>query len=223
MRSDEDIRGDVITELNWEPSLNNDSIAVAVRNGIVTLAGYVDSLAEKWTAERVASGVRGVKAVANDVEVRIPSGSQRPDPDIAAAAVNALKWDIFVPDDRIKVTVNKGWVTLSGDVDWYYQREEAENAVRRLTGVKGVINLIAVHAKPAPTDLKQKIKDALQRNAEFDANRITVEVNGSKVTLRGTVRSYAEFRDAERAALNAPGVTDVENDLRVDPGVFATV
>jgi osmotically-inducible protein OsmY len=223
MRSDEDIREDVITELNWEPSLNNDDIAVAVRNGIVTLDGYVDSFAGKWTAERVASGVRGVKAVANDVEVRIPFGSQRPDPDIAAAAVNALKWDIFVPDDRIKVTVDKGWVTLSGDVDWYYQREEAENAVRRLTGVKGVIDLIAVHTKPAPTDLKQKIKDALQRNAEFDANRITVEVNGSKVTLRGTVRSYAELRDAERAALNAPGVTDVENDLRVDPGVFATV
>jgi osmotically-inducible protein OsmY len=223
LRSDEEIRTDVITELNWEPSLNNDNIAVAVRNGIVTLAGYVDSFAEKWTAERVASGVRGVKAVANSVEVRLPSGSQRPDPDIAAAAVNALKWDIFVPDDAIKVTVDKGWVTLSGDVDWYYQKEEAENAVRRLTGVKGVTNLIAVHARPAPTDVKQKINDALQRSAEFDANRITVEVNGSKVTLRGTVRSFAEFRDAGRAALNAPGVTDVENDLRVDPGVFATV
>ena len=221
MHSDADIQKDILAELKWEPSLRNDDVGIAVRDGVVTLAGFVDSYADKWKAERVASRVKGVKAIANDLEVKLPSSSQRPDPDIARTAVNALEWNILVPHDRIKVKVEKGWVTLEGDVEWYYQKEEADRAVRSLTGVKGVSNLIMVRAQPAPSDVKRKIREALQRGAQFDADRITVETQGGRVILRGTVRSYAEMRDAERAARNAPGVTDVENRLTVDPSVYA--
>jgi osmotically-inducible protein OsmY len=224
MRTDTDITKDVIEELRWEPSLRDDDVAVAVRDGVVTLAGFADSYADKWKAERVAGRVAGVRAIVNDIEVKLPVGSQRPDPDIARAALDALKWNISVPHDRIKVKVDHGWITLEGDVDWYYQKEAAERAVRYLTGVKGVTNLVTVRAPtPAPSDLKQKIKDALRRAAEFDADRIQVDVQGNKVILKGTVRSWAEMRDAERAARNAPGVTDVENRLTVEPAAFAPV
>ena len=189
MHSDADIQKDILAELKWEPSLRNDDVGIAVRDGVVTLAGFVDSYADKWKAERVASRVKGVKAIANDLEVKLPSSSQRPDPDIARTAVNALEWNILVPHDRIKVKVEKGWVTLEGDVEWYYQKEEAERAVRSLTGVKGVSNLIMVRAQPAPSDVKRKIREALQRGAQFDADRITVETQGGRVILRGTVRS----------------------------------
>jgi osmotically-inducible protein OsmY len=173
----------------------------------------------------VAGRVKGVRAIANDIDVRLPSTSERPDPEIARAAVNALEWNILVPHDRIKLTVEKGWVTLEGEVDYYYQAEEAERSVRHLTGVKGVTNLITVRSQPTPSveEVKRRIKEALQRGAEFDADRITVEVQGHKVILKGTVRSYAELRDAERAARNAPGITDVENHLTVDPTVFSAV
>lgn len=221
--SDADIQKDVINELKWEPSLRDDDIGVAVRDGVVTLAGFVDSYSDKWKAESVASKVRGVKAIANDLEVKLPSPSQRPDPDIARAAIDALKWNISVPADRIKVKVEKGWLTLEGNVDWYYQKEAAERAVRYLTGVKGVSNLVMVKPTPAPKDIKQRIKDALLRGAQFDAERITIDIAGNKAILKGTVRSYAEYRDAERAARNAPGITEVENKLTVDPTVFAPV
>lgn len=223
MRSDSDIQKDIVKEVNWEPSLQKDDIAVGVRDGVVTLAGFVDSYADKWTAERVASRVKGVKAVANDIEVKLPLASSRPDPDIARAALDALKWNVSVPHERIKVKVEKGWVTLEGDADWYYQKEAAERAVRYLTGVQGVSNLITVKARPTPTDVKEKIKEALQRGAEFDADRITVELEGNKAILRGTVRSYAEMRDAERAARNAPGITEVDNRLTVDPYAYVAV
>ena len=223
MRTADQIQKDIVDELKWEPSLQDEDIGVAVRDGVVTLAGFVSSYANKWKAERVASRVKGVKAVANDLEVKLPTSSSRPDPDIARAALDSLKWNILVPSDRIKVKVEKGWLTLEGDVDWHFQREEAERAVRYLTGVKGVTNLITVHARPTPSDVKRKIKDALERAAEFDAERITVEMDGHTAVLRGTVRSYAEKRDAERAARNAPGVTDVENDLIVEPIELAAV
>ena len=222
-RTDSEIQKDVADELKWDPSLEDDDIAVAVRDGVVTLAGWVKSYLDKWRAERVASRVKGVKAVANDLEVKLPASSTRTDPEIARAAVDALKWNIAVPSDRVKVRVEKGWVTLEGDVDWYYQKEAAERSVRSLTGVKGVSNLIAVHATPTPADVKKKIKDALARGASFDAERITVEIDGHTATLRGTVRSFAERRDAERAARNAPGITEVENKLTVDPSVYAAV
>jgi osmotically-inducible protein OsmY len=223
VRIDTDILKDVTAELNMEPSLRDDDIAVGVRDGVVTLAGYVDSYADKRRAEWIAGKVKGVKAVVNDVQVRLPTSSQQPDPELARAAVDALKWNILVPHDRIQVIVEDGWITLKGEVDWYYQKEEAEHSVRNLTGVKGVSNLITVAAKPTPSDVKKRITEALQRGAQFDAGRITVEVNGHKAILRGTVRSYAELKDAERAARNAPGITEVENHLTVDPRVYAGV
>ena len=222
-RSDTDIHQDIVSELKWEPSVRDDDIALGVRDGIVTLAGFVDSFADKWTAERVASTVKGVKAVANDLEVRLPSSSTRSDPEIARAAVDALTWSIAVPQDRIKVRVAKGWLTLEGDVDWYYQREAAESAVRHLVGVMGVSTLITIKALPTPSDVTERIKDALKRGAQFEAERITVQVQGHKAILRGTVHSYVELLAATRAARNAAGVTDVENELRVDPYAFASV
>lgn len=221
--SDTDIQKDVIAELTWEPSLRDDDIAIAVRDGVATLAGFVDSYSDKGKAESAASKVLGVRAIANELEVKLPSSSMRTDPDIARAAVDALKWNISVPADRIQVKVEKGLLTLEGDVEWYSQKEDAERAVRHLTGVKGVSNLVMVKARPAPSDVKQRIKDALQRGAQFDAERINVEISGSKAILKGTVRSYAEFRDADRAARNAPGVAEVQNKLTVDPSVFAPV
>lgn len=223
MRTDHEVQADVLAELRWEPSLANDDIAVSVRDGVVTLAGFAESWADRWKAERVASRVQGVKAVANDIKVKLPSSSERPDPDLARAAVDALKWNVLVPDDRIKVKVSNGWLTLEGEVDWYYQMEEAERAVRKLKGVKGVTNLVTVAVRPASWDVKEKIRNALERGAELDADRIRVEVEGSRVILTGTVRSYAERRDAERAARNAPGVTEVENLIIVDPLVPAAV
>jgi osmotically-inducible protein OsmY len=223
MRTDRDIQRDIEDELRWDPSLENDDIAVSVRDGVVTLAGVVKSYLDKWRAERVTSRVKGVKAIANELSVKLPSKSERSDPEIARAAVDALKWNIAVPPDRIRVKVDNGWVTLEGDVDWSFERDAAERTVRSLTGVKGVSNLVAIKARPAPQDVKQKIKDALERGAQFDADRITVEVDGNKVILKGTVRSYAERRDAERAARNAPGIREVENRLTVDPGIFAPV
>jgi osmotically-inducible protein OsmY len=222
-RSDSEIQRDVAEELHWEPSLRDDDIAVAVRDGVVTLAGFVDSYAEKWTAERVASKVKGVRAVANELEVHIPSSMARTDAEIAHAAVEALRWNVTVPHDRIKVLVDNGWVTLQGDVDWYFQREAAERAVRNLIGVKGVSNNITVAKRPAPTDVKARIKEALQRGAQFDAEHIEVEIEGNKAILKGTVRSYAEWRDAERAARNAPGITQVENRLTIDPSLVPAV
>jgi osmotically-inducible protein OsmY len=224
VRSDTDLQRDIVAEVKWDPSLQDDDIAVSVRDGVVTLAGYVKSYMDKWHAERVATRIKGVKAIANDLEVKLPSSSERVDPDIARAVVDALKWNVLVPADRIKAKVEKGWVTLEGEVDWYFQREAAQRAVRSITGVKGVTNLITVKAQtPAAQDVKQKIKEALERGAQFDAEHITVEVQGNKALLRGTVRSYAEWRDAARAARNAPGITDVENKLVVDPNIFAPV
>jgi osmotically-inducible protein OsmY len=222
-RSDTDIQKDVATELHWEPSLKDDDVAVGVRDGVATLAGFVNSYADKWTAERAASKVKGVKAIANNIEVKLPSSSTRPDPDIAHAAVSALKWNSAVPQDRVRVRVEKGWLTLEGDVDFYFQKEAAERSVRYLFGIKGLTNLITVRVRPMASDVKQKIKEALQRGAAFDAEHITIESEGNKVILKGTVRSYAEFRDAERAARNAPGVMEIENKLTVDPTVMATV
>jgi osmotically-inducible protein OsmY len=221
--TDNDIQKDIIAELKTEPNLRDDDIAVGVRDGVVTLAGFVDSYADKWRAERVVSKVRGVKAVVNDMEVKLPSNARRPDPELARAAVNALQWNILVPDDKIQVIVENGWITLKGEVPWFYQREEAERAVRNLAGVKGVSNLITVALSPTPTDVKQRITESLRRAAQFDADRITVEVQDHRAILRGTVRSYSEMLDAERAARKAPGITEVENHLTVDPQAYVPV
>jgi osmotically-inducible protein OsmY len=223
MRKDIEIQNDVVSELKWEPGLQDDDIAVGVRDGVVTLGGVATSYGDKMSAERVASRIKGVKAIANDIDVKIPSIASRADPDIAHAALDALKWDIAVPENLIKVKVDKGWLTLEGEVEWYYQRDAAERAVRYLTGVKGVTNLIRMRVRPAPSDVKQRILDTLQRNARFDAEHVSVDIQGHRAVLRGTVRSYTESRDAARAANNAPGITEVENRLAVNPEVYVGV
>src|SRR5712664_81564 len=215
-RTDTQIQSDVLVELKWDARVMPNEIGVLVKDGVVTLTGWVDSYTKKWAAEDATHRVRGVKAVANNIEVRLPSSSERTDADIAAAAVRALDWDASVPIDKIDVTVSKGWVTLKGEVEWQYQKQDAERAVGRLAGVKGVTNLIVVKPRLTPSELKNKIEQALVRSAELDAKRITVDVVGSKVTLKGTVRSWAEKQEAERQAWLAPGVTSVDNRITIE-------
>jgi len=214
-RTDEQIQRDVLEEIKFEPRVLPNEIGVAVKDGVVTLTGYVDSYPKRWAAEDAAHRVRGVKAVANEIEVRLPSSSERTDTDIAEAVAHALEWDVVVPLEKLDVTVSKGWVTLNGEVEWQYQKEDAERVVRRLAGVKGVTNLITVKPRLTPSQLKEKIEQALVRTATMDAQRITVEVLGSKVILKGTVRSWAEREEAERAAWAAAGVTAVENRITI--------
>ena len=213
--TDEQIQREVLAELSWEPRIKPNEIGVVVKGGVVALTGWVDSYTKRWAAEEAAHRVRGVKAVANEIEVRLPGAAERTDTDIAAAAIQALRSDAFVPADKIDVTVSKGFVTLRGTVDWQFQKEDAEKAVRRLPGVKGVLNSITVKPPMAPSDFKKKIEEALVRSAQTDAQRITVEVHGSKVILRGIVRSWAEKQEAERTAWSAPGVTEVDNRITV--------
>lgn len=215
MKSDSQLRADILEELSWEPSVNDVDITVAVQDGIVTLGGYVDSFAQKDAAERATERVSGVRAVAADLQVKVPSPFQRGDTDIAHAAVSALDWDVEVPTG-ITAKVEKGWVTLEGTVEWQFQRAAAERAVRYLSGVKGLTNRIAVKPKhPSPTEVSQQIRDALRRSAELDAGRITVEAVGGKVTLKGEVRSWAERSDAEMAAWAAPGVAQVDDRIEI--------
>jgi len=213
-RTDQELQQDVLAELKWDAQIQPNEIGVSVKDGVVTLTGWVDSYLKKWSAEEAAHKVAGVKAVANDIEIKL--ATERTDPDIAEAAVHALEWDAFVPSGKVQVTVSKGWVTLKGEVEWQYQKQDAERVVRRLTGVKGVTNLITVKPRVTPSELKKKIEDALVRNAEIDANKITVEVQGSKAVLRGRVRAWAEKEEAARVAWSAPGISSVENLITVE-------
>lgn len=215
MRTDDELRNDVEAELRWEPSINGEAITVRVESGVVTLAGEVDSYAQQFAAERATERVAGVRAIAEDLTVRVPRREQRTDSAIAFAVANALRWDVEVPDERVVARVEEGWVTLTGSVDWYYQKAAAERAVRYLTGVTGVTNLVMVAPSVSVAQVKAQIEAALRRNAELDAQRIVVETHEGTVLLRGTVRSWTEKRDVERAAWSAPGVHDVKDELVV--------
>jgi osmotically-inducible protein OsmY len=217
MKTDSEIERDVKAELGWNPDLKSTDIAISVKDGVVTLAGFVPRYIDKYEAEKAAKRVAGVLAVANDIEIRLPAVDERPDPEIAREVVTALKNQLPFSHERIKAVVRNGWVTLEGDVEWQYQRLTAERAVRPLKGVKGIINDIKTRPRVEPSDIKQKIQQAFRRSAEVDANQITVETSGGEVILKGKVRSWVERDEAERVAWRAPGVTKVDDRIVVSP------
>jgi osmotically-inducible protein OsmY len=216
MRTDQELHRDLVAEFNWQPSLRNEEIGVAVKDGVVTLSGDVTTYGKKFDAERAAERVYGVKAVAIDMNVKPPTLYAHSDSEIAHAALEAFKWDVDVPDDKIRLTVEDGRILLEGEAEFQYQRAAAERAVRYLAGVKSVSNLITLKPKKAsPTNVREKIKEAFKRSADVDSSRISIESIGGKVTLKGNVRSWAERRDAENAAWAAPGVMQVDDRLAV--------
>ena len=212
MDSDIRIRDDVVDELDFEPSVDNAGIGVAVKDGVVTLSGHVPTYAQKFAAERCAQRVKGVKAVALDIEVRLAGDAKRSDDEIAERAVSILRWSTGV-SDKVKVTVEDGWVKLKGEVDYYYQKQAAERAIRQLSGVVAVSNLITIKPGLRPSDVKERIGKALQRSAEVDAANIKVDVTGSTVTLSGRVKAWHERKLAEDAAWAIPGVTAVRDNI----------
>jgi osmotically-inducible protein OsmY len=215
MKIDTVLKGEVLDELEWEPSINATRIGVTVKEGVVTLSGEAESYHEKVEAERAALRVEGVRGIASEIEIHLPGTSHRSDADIARAVLDTLKWNNSIPPDRIKVVVKKGWVTLEGDVDWGYQRTAAEDSVRRLTGVMGVSNQVTLKARPTSAGIKTRIEQAFKRSAEIDANRIAADITDGTVTLRGTVRTWAEKQEAERVAWASPGVARVQNLLLI--------
>jgi len=221
MKTDVEIQKDVMDELNWEPFLKATEIGVAVKNGVVTLSGKVDSYSKKISAEKAAKRVVGVKAVAEDIDVKLDSNGKKSDSEIAEAVLNALKWHSAMQEDKIKIKVEDGWVTLEGEVEWEFQRNAAKSMVKDLMGVVGVLNNIKLRPKLVPSEIKRKITAAFHRSATVDADKVNVLVEGSVVSLSGKVRSYAEKKEAERTAWLAPGVTKVENIIEIDLQVFA--
>mgnify|MGYP001817384824 CR=1 FL=1 len=208
---------DITDQLEWVPSVNEAAIRVDVKEGVVTLSGYVDSYIEKRAAEEAVERVSGVLAIAEEIEVRPPAPNEREDEDIARVAAHALEWHTLVPHDSVKVIVEHGWITLDGQVDRRYQQRIAEQAVHHLTGVRGITNRITVKPKGKPKQVKEEITKAFERSARLDAERIRVETRGSKVILHGVVHSWSEKREAENAANAAPGIAEVENLIRVLP------
>ena len=213
--TDEQIQHDVLAELKWDTRVLPNEIGVSVKDGVVILTGHVDSFYKKRAAEQAAQRVRGVKVVASEIEIKLPSTSERTDEEIAAAAARAIESNALLDNTKLHMTVSQGWVTVSGEVEWNFQNDDAERLLRQLWGVKGVTNLITVETRPTPAELKDEIEKALIRSAEFDAKKIQVDVQGSKAILRGTVRSWAERDEAERTAWAAPGVTQVEDQIEV--------
>jgi osmotically-inducible protein OsmY len=214
--NDKTLQQDVLDELDFEPSVNAANIGVAVDKGVVTLSGHVGSYAEKLAAERAARRVKGVLALAGNVQVRFPDDKKTADDEIARRALNILHWSTTLPKDAIAVTVDKGWIHLGGQVEWQYQRALVEAAVRRLSGVSGVVNGIRVKPRVQGCDIKRRIEDALKRHAEIEAGHIRVSIQGgSEVALDGTVHDWRERAAVENAAWSAPGVTSVEDRLQI--------
>ena len=216
MKTDTQLQRDVLDELRWDPITRDEEIGVAGKDGAITVSGQVSTFAKRYAVIRAAERVAGVIAVADDIAVKLPSDLSRSDIDIAHQVVQALHWDVEVPTDKVKAKVTDGWITLEGAVEWQFERSAAERAVRYLTGVRGVTNLISVQPKKtSPVEVNKKIKEALRRSAEQDADRIVVEAADGNVTLKGRVRSWAERQDAERAAWSAPGVRAVKDELHI--------
>jgi len=214
MRTDADLKRDVTGELTWDPAVKSNAIGVAVKDGVVTLTGHLDSFAEKHAALRATQRVAGVKAIALELDVKLAPDHKRSDTDIAASAETALKWNTLVPD-AVQLTVDHGWITLKGEVEWDYQRRSAEKAIRPLMGVVGISNEMKLRARPQATDLSRKIEEALTRQAIREAKQIHVTVNGTAVKLTGNVHSWHELEAAQGVAWSAPGVVSVVNELRV--------
>jgi osmotically-inducible protein OsmY len=210
---DKSVRQLILEELDFDPTLDSSNIGVGVTKGIVTLTGHVSSYAEKIAAERAVKRIRGVHAVAQEIEVRYPEHKKLADDQIAKRAVDILQWSVRLPEDALKVTVSNGWIRLTGKADWYYQKDMAERALRKLSGVTGITNLITIRAQEPANDVKQRIESALKRNAELEARNIHVVVDEGKVILSGTVKAWHERQLAERAAWAVPGVEQVEDRL----------
>jgi osmotically-inducible protein OsmY len=214
--TDQSLRQSVLDELAWDPSVTEAHIGVTARSGVVTLTGHVGSYSEKCAAEHAVGRVSGVKAIAEELEIRYLYGVGPRDEDIGKQALNVLSWDLSVPTDKVKVRVEKGWVTLSGDVNWHYQKTAAETDIRKLLGVMGVTNRITIKPSAKASDIQKKIKAAFERNAEFEAGNIIVSIEGGKVTLSGKVDSYYERTLAENTAWSAPGVTEVSDLISIN-------
>lgn len=215
MKTDAELKKDVLAELEWDPEVKCSAVGVAVKDGVVTVSGHLDTFAEKFAIERALRRLSGVKAFALELDVVLAPQHKRSDSEIAAAAAQALRWQSQVPAERITLTVENGWIRLAGEVDWEYQRTAAERAVRSLTGVLGVRNEMTLSLRAAPTDLNQRITEALQRQALREARRVEVAVEGPKVTIRGSVHSWQERDAVQGAVWSAPGVRSVINELRV--------
>jgi osmotically-inducible protein OsmY len=215
MKTDADLKRDVQAELAWDPAVRSTQIGVAVKDGVVTLTGHLETYAEKYAAERTLRRVSGVKAIALELDVRLSPEHRRSDTDVATAAEQALKWNTLVPVDEVRLTVDKGWVTLQGEVEWDYQRRSAEKAIRPLMGVVGISNEITVKPKVRPTDLQARISEALKRQVEREVKQLDIKVDGSTVTLRGIVNSWHERDAVQGVAWSAPGVQAVINELRI--------
>lgn len=215
MKTDSEIKEDVLDELMWQPNVDETQIGVIVEKGVVTLTGVVDTYAKKVAAEKAVKNVVGVKAVADDIEVKYGDAYKKTDKEIAKAVVNALSWNASVPDDKVEIEVRDGWVYLSGELQWFYQKDAARKAAENLLGVKKVVNNITLKQAIEPSEIKNKISKAFGRLADLDAQNIKVEVDGHKVKLKGKVHSYAEKEEARRTAYFAPGVYEVENELEI--------
>ncbi|AZO41569.1 BON domain-containing protein [Mesorhizobium sp. M7D.F.Ca.US.005.01.1.1] len=215
MRSDRDIKQDLENELKWDPDINATDVGVTVKKGVVSLTGYVPFYMQKYEAENAAKRVKGVLGIANDIEVQLPSSHQKTDPELARAAIEAISIELPASHERFKVIAKDGWLTLEGDAEWQYQRNQAESATRKLHGVKGVINRVVLKPRVAPVEIKAKIETAFKRSAEVDAQQISVTADGGEVILAGAVSSWSEKQEAERTAWRAPGVVRVHNHINI--------